>query len=61
MVKYINFLISYQGLNISQELKLLPNQLIPIYQEIEKKIRNLNKATDFYTNYVHYFFKRLDC
>lgn len=46
------------GVNISSELKMLPSQLTPVFNEIADRAAKLNKALDYYTGYVEYFFKR---
>ena len=47
-----------QGVNISTELKALPEKLSVTYDEIVKKCQNLEKAYEFYSSYVQYFFQR---
>jgi hypothetical protein len=50
--------LGIQGVNISTELKELPEKLNVTYDEIVKKCQNLEKAFEFYSSYVQYFFQR---
>ncbi len=52
--------LGIEGLNISKELKQLPYQLGPIFNEIHQKSSKLENAYQFYVNYVEYFFQRYD-
>lgn len=50
--------LGIEGDNISAELKSLPKQINKIYEEIVEKCGNLQRAVDFYTAYIEYFFQR---
>lgn len=52
--------LEIQGLNISKELKELPSQLNDVYENIVQKSASLDKAHNFYLDYVQYFFDRKD-